>query len=374
MQVLKKKFQSWQDSRATRRSLIFRAGYCLVVSTTLFSCSTPSQTTQQTTQQTAQQTAQQTTQEPASSPTSSGRKVVRIVRSKQLTPLAVLQKQGNLEKRLEPLGFKVEWPEFAAGPQQLEALNAGSLDIASTAESPPVFAQAAGTPLVYLTTTPFNGKTVSLLVSQNSPVKSVADLKGKKIAFQKASIGHYLLVKALEKEGLKLNDVTSVFLAPPDANVAFSQGKVDGWFIWEPFVTRTEQKKIGRELINGGQLRDTGNFYSTSRSFYQAHPDIIKIFFEELQKAEVWSKGNRKEMAQLLAPVTQLDVPTLEKMHSKYDWGLRPITEQVIKKQQEVADMWYSQKLIPKKVNVKDGFLTPEEYAKITPPEVLAKQ
>lgn len=93
-----------------------------------------------------------------------------------------------------------------------------------------------------------------------------------------------------------------------------------------------------------------------------------------MQKAEVWSKGNRKEMAQLLAPVTQLDVPTLEKMHSKYEWGLRPITEQVIKKQQEVADMWYSQKLIPKKVNVKDGFLRPEEYAKITPREVLAKQ
>ncbi|ARV62674.1 aliphatic sulfonate ABC transporter substrate-binding protein [Nostocales cyanobacterium HT-58-2] len=353
---LKKKF------KLTRRSLLFTVGYCLVLSTTLFSCTT------------SQQTTKQTTQQQIATPNSTERKVVRIVRSKQLTALAVLEKQKTLDKRLEPLGFKVEWPEFAAGPQQLEALNAGSLDIALTAESPPVFAQAAGTDLVYLTAVSFDGKSISLLVPTNSSVKSVKDLKGKKVAFQKASIGHYLLVKALEKEGLKLSDVESVYLPPPDANVAFSQGKVDGWFIWEPFVTRAEQKKIGRVIVDGSQLRDTGNFYSTSRKFYQSNHEVIKIFLEELQKANTWSKEHPKELAQLLAPVTQLDVPTLEKMHDKYDFELRPITEQVIKKQQEVADMWYSQKLIPKKVNVKDGFLTPEEYTKITPQEVLAKQ
>ncbi|GAB1542636.1 sulfonate ABC transporter substrate-binding protein [Scytonema sp. NUACC21] len=365
MKILKRKLKSFWNVQTTRRSLLFSVGYCLILSTTLFSCSQKPETTQQ------QISATNTSDNKV---TNSSGKVIRIVRSKQLNPLAVLEKQGNLEKRLEPLGFKVEWASFAAGPQQLEALNAGSLDIASTAESPPVFAQAAGTPLVYLATTPYNGRTISLLVQTNSPAKSVADLKGKKIAFQKASIGHYLLVKALEKEGLKLNDVVSTYLPPPDANVAFSQGKVDGWFIWEPFVTRAEQKKIGRELIHGGELRDTGNFYSTSRNFYQANPEIIKIFLEELQKSENWSKQNRKEMAKLLAPVIQVDAATLEKMYDKYEWGLRPITEQVINKQQEVADMWYSQKLIPKKVNVRDGFLTPEEYAKITPQEVIAKQ
>lgn len=366
MQDLKKKFKSWCNSRVTRRSLLFGFGYSLVLSTTLLSCSSQPPTTTQQQAPTTNTSAQKVTE--------SSSKVIRIVRSKQLTPLAVLEKQSSLEKRLEPEGVKVVWSEFAAGPQQLEALNAGSLDIASTAESPPVFAQAAGTPLVYLATTPFNGRPVSLLVPTNSPVKKIADLKGKKIAFQKASIGHYLLVKALEKEGLKLSDVVSTYLPPPDANVAFSQGKVDGWFVWEPFVTRSEQKKVGRELLHGGELRDTGNFYSTSRKFYQENPELIKIFFEELQKAEIWSKNNRKEMAQLLAPVTQLDVPTLETMHKKYEWGLKPITEQVINKQQEVADMWYSQGLIPKKVNVRDGFLTPEEYAKITPQEVLARQ
>ncbi|GBE94198.1 aliphatic sulfonate ABC transporter substrate-binding protein [Nostoc cycadae] len=358
MPGLPTKFNFWQRLKIARRSLLFVVGYCLVLSTTLLSCNASSNNTQQQ----------------VAAPSNAAKQVVRIVRSKQLSALAVLEKQGNLEKRLELLGFKVEWPEFAAGPQQLEALNANGLDIASTAESPPIFAQAAGTPLVYLATTSFSGKAVSLLVPTNSPVKAIADLKGKKVAFQKASIGHYLLVKALESVGLKLSDVQSVFLPPPDANVAFSQGKVDGWFIWEPFVTRAEQKKVGRVLVDGGNLRDTGNFYSTTKQFYQAHPDVIKAFLEELEKADLWTKEHREEVAQLLAPVTQLDVPTLEIMHAKYDYGLRPITEQVIAKQQEVADKWYSLGQIPKKVNVRDGFLTPEEYAKITPSDVLAKK
>ncbi|MBD2336726.1 aliphatic sulfonate ABC transporter substrate-binding protein [Calothrix sp. FACHB-156] len=374
MQGLKHKFESWKRGNITRRSALFALGYSLVLSTTLFSCSTPDKTSQKQGDSASSNT--DTTANTTNTASNSGsQKVIRIVRSKQLTALAVLEKQGKLEKRLADLGYKLEWPEFAAGPQQLEALNANGLDIASTAESPPVFAQAAGTPLVYLAANSSDGQAVSLLVPSKSNIKSVKDLKGKKVGFQKASIGHYLLVRALEKEGLKLSDVQSVFLPPPDANVAFNQGKIDAWFIWEPFVTRNVQNKVGRVLIDGGNgLRDTNNFYSTNRKFYQENPEVIKAFLDELQKAQIWSKQNPKEIAELLAPATQLDVPTLEAMHSKYDFSLVPITDKIITKQQEVADKWYSLGLIPKKVNVKDGFLTPEEYAKITPQDVLAKQ
>lgn len=151
-----------------------------------------------------------------------------------------------------------------AGPQQLKALNAGSLDLASTAESPLIFVQAAGAPLVYLAATNINGELVSLLVPKNSQVQSISDLKDKKIAFQKASIGHYLTVRALEKEGLQLTDIESVYLPLPDANAAFAKGELDGWFIWEPFVTRNVEQGLGRVLLDGGNgLRDTTNFYST---------------------------------------------------------------------------------------------------------------
>lgn len=359
-------FKKISNNRTTRRSVLFLLGACMAFSTSLVGCGTQTSQPEQAASPTSKEAASQTT---------AGGKAIRIVRSKQLTALASLEKKGNLEKRLEPLGYKVQWLEFAAGPQQLEAINAGGLDIALTAESPPVFSQAAGVSLVYLAASSSDGRSISLLVPANSPIQSVKDLKGKKIAFQKASIGHYLLVRALEREGLKVSDIQSVFLPPPDANVAFSQGKVDGWFIWEPFVTRNVQKKVGRVLIDGGNgLRDSNNYFSTSRAFYDNNQEAIKIFLEEIQKEQNWAKNNSKQLAELLAPVTQLDVPTLEAMHDKYDFTLVPITEQIITKQQEVADKWYSLGLIPKKVNVREQFLKPEEYAKITPQEVLAKK
>ncbi len=366
MKDFRKQIAFWKNRYITRRHALFTFGYSLVLSTTVFSCSNSPNNSQQQSASSASNVASSNT---------TANKVIRIVRSKQLTALAVLEEKGILAERLKPLGYRVEWPEFAAGPQQLEALNAGALDIASTAESPPVFSQAADAPLVYLAANSSDGQAVSLLVPKNSPIQSVKELKGKKVAFQKASIGHYLILRALEKEGLKLSDIKSVGLAPPDANVAFSQGKVDAWFIWEPFVTRNVQNNTARVLTDGGNgLRDTNNFISTNRKFYQENREAIKVFLEEVQKAQNWSKNNPKEISQLLSATTQLDPPTLEIMHKKYDFTLIPITEKIINKQQEVADKWYSLGLIPKKVNVRDGFLTPEQYAEITPQEVLAKQ
>jgi len=366
MQDWKAKLKSGGKSGETksigRCSILFIIGYSLFISSTLFGCSS----------------SQNNHQQSASSSTNGGnstdQKIFRVVRSKQLTPLAVLEKDGTLEEKLKPLGYKVEWEEFAAGPQQLEAMNAGGLDIALTAESPPIFAQAAGSSLVYLAANSSEGKAISLLVPFNSPIKSIKDLKGKKIASQKASIGHYLIVKALEKAGLKFSDIQAVYLQPSDANAAFSQGKVDAWFIWEPFVMRNEKNKVGRVLLDGGDLRDSNNFYSTTREFYQQNTAAIKVFLEELQKKHIWARSHPKEMAQLLTSVTQLDPETLEYMHKKYEFKLVPITDKVIETQQKVADLWYNLKLIPHKVNVKEDFLTSAQYAQITPPEVLAQK
>jgi sulfonate transport system substrate-binding protein len=353
------KTERLMHSRMTRRTALFTTGIAL---TALWGCG-KSDTAQQ-----------QTGTSPQASAPTSGSQVFHVVRSKQLTALAVLEKQGSLEKALEPLGFKVSWDEYLAGPQQLEALNAGSLDLALTAESPPVFSQAAGAPLVYLAAMPINGRLISLLVPKASTAKSITDLKGKRVAFQKASIGHYLTVRALEEAGLKLTDIESVFLPPPDAGAAFAAGSVDAWFIWEPFVTRTVQKQIGRVLLDGGNgLRDTTNFYTTRREFLEQHPEVLKVFFEELEKAELWAEANPEEITQLLAPVTQLDPDALKVIYDKTEWGVKPITPQIIAKQQEVADLWFGLNLIPKEVEVKQGFLSDAEYSKVIPEVVLAK-
>ncbi|MBD2410446.1 aliphatic sulfonate ABC transporter substrate-binding protein [Nostoc calcicola FACHB-3891] len=346
-------------------SLLITACY-LAIPMSIVGCSSENQTTQNQVSSTSTQVKNQ----PVSNTTE--KQEVRVVYSK-LGSLAVMRKQGTLEKSLAAKNFSVKWLEFAAGPQALEALNAGSLDIAATAESPPIFAQAAGTPLVYVASTAFNGRGVSFLVPANSAIKSVADFKGKKVSFQKASIAHYVLLKALQKEGLKLTDVKSVFLPPPDANVAFSQGGLDVWVTWEPYITRAIQKNIGRVLIDGQGLQDLGGFYSTSRKFAKEHPEVLKIFLEELLKADEWSQKNPDKLAELVSPDVGIDVLTLKQIQAKSAYGLLPISEKIVEKQQKIADLWYAQGLLPKKVNVKDGVLTPEEYAAFTPESIKSK-
>ncbi len=125
-------------------------------------------------------------------------------------------------------------------------------------------------------------------------------------------------------------------------------------------------------MIDGEKLRDTRNFYTTTRKYYEGNKDAIKLFFEELEKADAWVKANPKEVAALLTDVTKVDAPILEKMHAKYEYGLRPITEDVIKEQEKVAEFWFKYKLIPNKPDVRTGFLKPEEYEYITPKGVLA--
>ncbi|MBH8562853.1 aliphatic sulfonate ABC transporter substrate-binding protein [Nostoc sp. CENA67] len=345
---------------------LFIAACSIVTSMFLVSCGAENQTSQN------QISASSIKANNKSVSNNTQKQEVRVVYSK-LGSLAVMRKQGTLEKSLAAKNFTVKWLEFAAGPQALEALNAGSLDIAATAESPPIFAQAAGTPLVYVATTAFNGQGVSFLVPKNSPIKSFADFKGKKVSFQKASIAHYVLLKGLQKEGLKLSDVKSILLPPPDANVAFSQGGLDVWVTWEPYITRAVQQNIGRVFRDGQGLQDLGGFYSTSRKFAKEHPEILKIFLEELLKADEWSQKNPDKLAELVSPDVGIDVPTLKKIQAKSAYGLLPITEQVVNKQQQIADLWYSQGLLPKKVNVKDGILTLEEYAAFTPKSIQAK-
>lgn len=145
--------------------------------------------------------------------------------------LAVLKAQGTLEQALGVQGYQVSWREFQAGPQLLEALNAGSVDVGYTGSPPPIFAQAAGIDLVYLGAEPASEKVEAIVVPNGSALHAVSELKGKKVAVQKGSSANFLLVAALNKAGLTLKDIQPVYLAPADARAAFANGSVDAWAI-----------------------------------------------------------------------------------------------------------------------------------------------
>lgn len=138
--------------------------------------------------------------------------------------LNLLRLRGGLEPALAKLGVQVKWVGFPAGPQLLEALNAGSIDFGHTGDAPPILAQAAGVPFVYVGYEPARPRAEAILVPAGSPLKSVAELKGKRIALNKGSNVHYLLVRALERAGVRYDEVRTVFLPPADARAAFEGG------------------------------------------------------------------------------------------------------------------------------------------------------
>lgn len=160
---------------------------------------------------------------------------------------ALLKYRGTLDESLKKDGIAVRWVEFPAGPQMLEGLNVGSIDLAATGDAPPAFAQAAQADLVYLGHSPANPKTEAIVVPENSPVKKVADLKGKRVGLNKGSDVNYLLVKALEEAGLSYKDITPVYLPPADARAAFQRGAIDAWVIWDPYLAEVETNAKARE-------------------------------------------------------------------------------------------------------------------------------
>ena len=289
----------------------------------------------------------------------------------------LLKTRGDLEKRLAPRGVTVEWSNFPAGPQLLEAVGVGSVDFGSTGESPVIFAQAAGNDLVYVANTPPSGGNTgegqAIIVPKNSPIKTIADLKGKKIAFQKASSAHNFVVQIVERAGLQYKDIVPIYLAPPDARPAFDTGAIDAWAVWDPFLAAAQKKTDARVLVNSKGIYTAGGFYLSPRTFAERHPDILRIALEEINKTSAWAYDNKEEAAKLLSRDTGIDLDTLLLLSKRATrTGIRPMNEEAIKAQQIVADNFYKIGLLPKKVDVRAAVMTPQQYAAIVPPETGA--
>ena len=281
--------------------------------------------------------------------------VLRIGRQK-FDPLTLVRAKGKLEERLKPLGVTaVEWIEFQSGPPMLEALNADSIDIARTGDAPPVIAQAAGIPLVYVGGSAPKDKSSAVLVKQDSPIQTIADLRGKRVAFAKSSSANYLAVKALEAGGLKWEDIKPVYLSPSDARSAFEQGNVDAWVIWDPFYAAAQKQAGARVIRDSTGLVANRDFYLANRKFADKYPDVIKAIGEEIQTVAKWADANPSEVAALLSPLLKIDQPILETVNQRRSYGFEAITPEMIAEQQAIADTFHTLKLIPKPIDVKNA-------------------
>jgi sulfonate transport system substrate-binding protein len=267
----------------------------------------------------------------------------------------ILKATGYLEKRLQELHYKVEWVVFPGGHQLVEALSTGNIDFGHAADGVGVFAQVSGKPIVYVASEAPYPKGVALLVPKNSPIQTPQDLKGKKVAVIKGGNHHYLLVKALEKAGLKYEDIEPVYVKDAsEGRVAFESGKIDALGFWEPFYAVLQNSGNARVLVDGEGYTENRTYYFASETFSKQHPDLIKVILEELQKSDRWANENPAETAKLLAPELQIDPADLELATKRRKYGVEKIDDHVIRVQQELADTFYQLGLIPKQIKIAD--------------------
>ncbi len=270
--------------------------------------------------------------------------------------------RGTLEKRLAGMHVHVTWTEFLGGPALLEAMGAESVDFGTTGDAPPIFAQAAGVPLVYVGVEPATPHGEAVIVPEGSPIHTIADLRGKKIALNKGSNVHNLLVRVLAAGGLTPADVQSVFLKPSDARPAFENGSVDAWAIWDPYLSAEETAQKTRVISDGvapdGRVIDENRqFFLATRDFATSNPDIVQAVMSDLRQTEAYGAAHRGEVSHLLAPAMGMDPVAVDRAVAGLGFGVQPITPAIIASQQDIADTFVGLHLIPARVNVKDAEL-----------------
>lgn len=268
--------------------------------------------------------------------------------------LLIVKAQKVLERRFEAEGVAVKWVEFPFGPPLLEALSAGAVDYGYTGDAPPIFAQAAHANLLYAAAIPARGYGQAIVVPADSPVKTLADLKGKRIGVAKASSAHNLLVAALESAEIAWSEITPVYLAPADAAAAFSRGAIEAWSIWDPFLALAELKQNARALPVDEKATAQNSFFLVNRDFAANHADVVAAVNEEIGKATQWADKHRDETATLFTEASGVDIAAQKKSVDRAEFTFGPLTDLVLTQQQAVADRFQRLGLIPAPIVVRE--------------------
>lgn len=272
--------------------------------------------------------------------------------------LVIARQQAVLEKHFAAKQIAIKWVEFTSGPPLLEAMSTGSVDFGSVGDTPPIFAQAANANIVYVAGSPItNGQ--GILVAANSTIHSIADLKGRRVGVAKGTSAHNVLIATLEKAGLTYEDITPVYLSPPDAGPAFANGSIEAWAIWDPYFAIGEKRQGGRILVNAREVAKTNSFYLANRDFANNNVQYTRDVISGLAEAARWAEAHRAEVANALAAVTGVPLEVQIVAANRASFVIGPVTDEIIVTQQAVADRFHKLGLIPKPIVVRDAVWRP---------------
>lgn len=291
--------------------------------------------------------------------------LLKPARARAAAPVRIgYQKNGSLvilrqQNRLEALNIPAQWIEFPSGPPMLEALNAGAVDFGATGDTPPIFAQAAGADLLYAGGQPISGRNSAILVRQDSPIRSLGDLKGRRLAFTKGSSAHNFVVRALASVSLGPGDIQAVQLQPSDAAAAFRQGSIDAWAIWDPFFAIAQQEAETRVLTTAENLAPTNSFFLASRAFAERDPDTLLTLLGTINEAADWAARNPDDLARIMAEVTGVPLAVQRVAAARGVYAVQAVDDTIIAQQQAIADSFAALRIIPRRIEIRAAVWTP---------------
>jgi sulfonate transport system substrate-binding protein len=282
-------------------------------------------------------------------------KVTLIVGDQKGGSKALLQAAGELDD----VDYDIEWKEFTSGPPLLEALNSGAIHVGGVGNTPPLFAAAADSPIKIVQGATYGGTGDAIVVPPGSPVKDVAELKGKTVAVAKGSSANYNLLAQLQEAGLKYTDVTIKELQPGDALAAFDAGHVDAWAIWEPFTSQAEQEAGAKVIADGSELANGYVFQVASETGLDdpATKEALQDYLSRIAKAQVWSQTHQEDWAKVWAEETGLSDKITLAAVEKRKIEVVPIDQTVIDSEQDMADAFVANKLLPEEFDVAPFFI-----------------
>jgi sulfonate transport system substrate-binding protein len=261
---------------------------------------------------------------------------------------------------LNTLPFKVNWSDFTSGPPMLQAMASGSVDIGGVGDAPPVFAASGGEAVEIVGARTTNGDQDSVVVPKGSPISSIQQLKGKKIAYASGSSGNYNLLTVLTKAGLTTKEATLVNLQPADALAAFTSGSVEAWDVWPPYVQQVVAEDGAKVLSTGSAYGSPYSFEVASKSAV-ANPDkaaAIKVYLTTLDKAYQWTASHPSQWAAAWGKASGLSASIMQTA-AKVDANTpAAITSATISSEQNLVNQFYAAGLIPNKVDISSYITT----------------
>lgn len=288
--------------------------------------------------------------------------VVRAGHGLALDALTVGDQKGGAHALLGAAGLDaapdspLRWSLFAGAPMLIQAMTAGAIDVGVIGDAPLVFAQAGGSPLRAVGAVQTDGTMTAIVVARNSPIRGIADLKGRTVATLRSQTGHYLTLAALRDAGLSDTDVRFVFIPPAAAKMALQNGSVDAWATWGPYIAEAKVNDGAREIVNGGRLMSGLSYVVATQSALAIRRDAIAGYCRLLARGHLWMQTHADEYAAVWAKETGLSVPVAREVVRTMKASVNPIDASVIAKQQTVSDFMTSTHMIPAPLDAKAVF------------------